>query len=113
MSRYSEETYTLEYALQNIGRGFWNKYKDDLDEFVRDTSRIDIANKIHREWDKLGNSPVGTNIRIEWAVAIYKHGDWEKAVGKKDTVIENKELCDYSFGELFKAIWIKIKRSFS
>ena len=32
-----------------------------------------------KEWDKkYGLSAFGTDIRIEWAIAIYNHGDWEK-----------------------------------
>ena len=79
MPRYKEKDYTLENALKNIGSSFWQIYKDDLYEYAKDSSRKDIFERIHKEWDESRHmSPNGTNIRIEWAVAIYNHGDWEE-----------------------------------
>ena len=81
MPRYNEKNYSLSYALENIGDYFWRMYKDDLFEYAKDQSRKDIFDRIHQTWDgPMQMSPNGTNIRIEWAVAIYKHGDWEKSI---------------------------------
>ncbi len=83
MPRYQKEQYTVETALQNIGEYFWKRYCDDLKTYAQNPARKDILEKIHNEWDKDGMSPFGTDIRIEWAVAIYQHGDWEKAMVSK------------------------------
>lgn len=81
MSRYKESDYSLSYALQNIGDYFWRLYRDDLKAYAVNRSRKDILQRIHDEWNHAaGCTPNGTDIRIEWAVAIYDHGDWEKAL---------------------------------
>ncbi len=81
MPRYSEQDYTLTYALENIRLGFWQEYHEDLYSYAVDRSRTDILEKIHKEWTlRRGKSRNGTEIRIEWAIAIYEHGDWEKAL---------------------------------
>ena len=80
MARYNEKNYSLSYALENIGELFWKIYKNDLFEYAKDRSKKDILEHIHQEWESTThNSPTGTDIRIEWAVAIYDHGDWDKA----------------------------------
>lgn len=80
MPRYNGRNYSLSYALENIGDYFWRMYQDDLLEYAKDQSREDIFERIHENWDiPMQMSPKGTNIRIEWAVAIYEHGDWEKS----------------------------------
>ena len=81
MPRYSEKNYSLHTALMNIGDYFWRLYRDDLKAFALNRSRIDIPQRIHAEWDHtMQLSPVGTDIRIEWALAIYDHGDWERSL---------------------------------
>lgn len=82
MPKYREKDYSLTYALQNIGDYFWRLYRDDLKQFAQDRTRTDIPERIHEEWDNgpLKFSPFGTDIRIEWAIAIYEHGDWEEAL---------------------------------
>ena len=56
-------------------------YREDLRVFAENRSRADIPQKIHDEWDNAAHcSAYGTDIRIEWALAIYDHGDWEKAL---------------------------------
>ena len=79
MARYTEQAYSVEAALENIGEFFWECYKEDLKTYAANPTRTDIVEKIHKEWDQNGLSPYGTTIRIEWAVAIYQHGDWAKA----------------------------------
>lgn len=99
MPKYKEENYSLSCALQNIGDYFWRLYRDDLKIYAENRHRHDIPEKIHAEWDPVKNfSPAGTDIRIEWAVAIYDHGDWEKALitpvppyDKKDESIEKTD----------------------
>ncbi len=81
MPKYNGTNYSLPYALENIGDYFWRIYQDDLLEYAKDQSRKDIFERIHQSWDApMQMSPNGTNIRIEWAVAIYNHGDWEKSI---------------------------------
>lgn len=80
MSRYNGKNYSLSYALENIGDYFFRMYRDDLLEYAKDQSRKDIFERIHRNWDgPMQMSSNGTDIRIEWAVAIYQHGDWDKS----------------------------------
>lgn len=83
MARYQEKNYSVATALKNIGEYFWQRYREDLKIYAQNPTRADILEKIHNEWDKSGVSPFGTDIRIEWAVAIYRHGDWETAVNSK------------------------------
>lgn len=41
---------------------------------------MDILQKIHNEWDGPNNcSASGTQIRFDWAMAIYDHGDWDRS----------------------------------
>ena len=81
MSKYKESDYSLSYALQNIGDYFWRLYRDDLKAYAANRARKDIPQRIHDEWDHAAQcTPFGTDIRIEWALAIYDHGDWEKAL---------------------------------
>ena len=80
MPRYKESEYSLENALMNIGEYFWTCYQDSLLSYAQDPAKTEIIDTIHKEWDRDGMSPFGTDIRIEWAVAIYQHGDWEKAL---------------------------------
>ena len=76
MARYSERSYSPSSAFKNMGSGFWAKYRDDLLIYAKDRSRVDVPEKIHSEWDGFLHRPNGTNIRIEWAMALYDHGDW-------------------------------------
>ena len=76
MSRYSEDSYTPEAAFRNIGASFWESYEGDLLAFAIDRSKTYIPKRIHVEWDGSGRSAYGTDIRIEWALALYDHGDW-------------------------------------
>lgn len=128
MARYQEKNYTVETALQNIGESFWQRYCADLKKYAQNPQRKDIVEKIHAEWDKGGLSPFGTDIRIEWAVAIYQHGDWEKAAASKvppyDVVASLTDQrrkypaefrCDNgvyvrSLSELFIAQWLYANR---
>ncbi|MDO5302648.1 MAG: hypothetical protein Q4E84_01950 [Clostridia bacterium] len=81
MSKYNKNNYSLSYALQNIGDTFWRTYQDDLLEYAKDQSRKDIIEHIRHDWtERWHMSPNGTQIRIDWAVAIYNHGDWEKSI---------------------------------
>ena len=82
MPKYCEKDYSLTYALENIGDYFWRLYRDDLREFAQNRTRTDIPERIHEEWDDgaLKHSPFGTDIRIEWAIAIFEHGDWDRAL---------------------------------
>lgn len=95
MARYNGKNYSLPYALENIGEYFWRIYQDDLFEYAKDQSRKDIFESIHQTWDaQMNMSSKGTDIRIEWAVAIYNHGDWEKSIkiavpNYKDTSTED------------------------
>ena len=87
MPRYNGKNYSLEYALENIGDYFWRIFREDLFEYAKDQSRQDIVENIHHDWDMPTKcTPVGTDWRIEWAVAIYNHGDWEKS---KKTPVPN------------------------
>lgn len=79
MARYKPENYSLPLALKNIGVTFWRLYKNDLKIIAEDRTRSDIIQKIHNEWNAASNcTAVGTQIRIEWAMAIYDHGDWDR-----------------------------------
>lgn len=82
MPKYVEKDYSVFKALENIGDYFWRLYNVDLLTFAKDRTRTDIPEKIHEEWDDgaLKRSPFGTDIRIEWALALYDHGDWEEAL---------------------------------
>ena len=82
MPKYVEKDYSVSKALENIGDYFWRLYNVDLLTFAKDRTRTDIPEKIHEEWDDgaLKRSPFGTDIRIEWALALYDHGDWEEAL---------------------------------
>ena len=80
MPKYREKDYSVENALYNIGDYFWKRYYEDLKTYVQNPWRKDIVERIHEDWDRNGMSPYGTDIRIEWAVQIYEHGDWEKAI---------------------------------
>lgn len=75
MPKYSEKTYSPQYALRNIGAAFWDEYSSALLAYAKDRPRADILAEIHTDWDARGNSPVGTDTRIEWALALYDHGD--------------------------------------
>lgn len=78
MAKYKPENYSLPSALKNIGITFWRLYRDDLKVFAEDRSRLDILQKIHNEWDEPNNCTAsGTQIRFDWAMAIYDHGDWD------------------------------------
>lgn len=82
LPRYREEDYSPTAALENIGSTFLQMYREELKAYAQNPGRREIVEKIHSEWDtKYGHSAGGTDIRIEWAVALYRHGDWEKAVG--------------------------------
>lgn len=84
MPRYNEKDYSISNALKNIGDYFWRLYKDDLKAYAEDRTRNDIITRIHEEWDNPPLlKPFGTDIRIEWALAIYDHGDWEKCQSYK------------------------------
>ena len=75
------ENYSISYALWNIGDYFWRLYREDLRFFAENRSRTDIVERIHAEWNPTsGCTSSGTNIRIEWALAIYDHGDWEESL---------------------------------
>jgi hypothetical protein len=76
MPKYSEHSYSPQSALNNIGVTFWEEYKNALFAYAEDRSNTSIPETIHSEWDALGHSSSGTNIRIEWALALYDHGDW-------------------------------------
>ena len=81
MPKYQPEDYSLPYALQNIGYSFWKNYQNDLLTLAKNRQRTDIIEKIHSEWNATTNCiPTGTNIRIEWAMAIFDYGDWEKSL---------------------------------
>lgn len=81
MPKYNEKDYSLLTALENIGDYFWRNYQDDLRLYAENRNRTDIPQRIHEEWDTTMNmSPYGTDIRIEWALAIYDHGDWDKSL---------------------------------
>ncbi len=81
MPGYNGRNYSLTYALENIGDYFWRIYRDDLLAYAKDPSRKDIIERIHQEWNgQTGCKKSGTDIRIEWAVQIYNHGDWEKSL---------------------------------
>lgn len=81
MAGYREEEYTLETALRNINVNFLRMFQEELKVLAENPGRTDIVQKIHSEWNNKYNcNPNGTNIRIEWAVAIYHHGDWKKAM---------------------------------
>ena len=130
MPKYREEDYSLEYALLNININFFKYYQDDLKTYAQNPNRTDIVDRIHDEWDsKYNMSPYGTDIRIEWAVAIYEHGDWEKAIATNE--VYNKPVtsapidqrkrypadfrCDNgiyvrSLSELFIADWLYANR---
>ena len=75
------ENYSISYALENIGDYFWRPYREDLRIFAANRNRTDIVERIHAEWNPAsGCKPNGTNIRIEWALAIYDHGDWAESL---------------------------------
>lgn len=81
MARYKESDYSIQKALENIGDYFWRLFRDDLYIYASDRTRRDVFERIHSEWDNPPMlNPVGTDIRIEWAIAIYDHGDWEKSL---------------------------------
>jgi len=81
MGKYKPENYSLPLAIKNIGITFWRLYKNDLKIIAEDRTRSDIVQKIHNEWNAANNcSAVGTQIRIEWALAIYDHGDWDRTI---------------------------------
>ena len=89
MSRYDPKNYSLENALSNIGASFWARFCNDLKAYAANRTRVDIVQKIHDEWESSsGLSSSGTNIRIEWACAIYDHNDWDKAAGIREIPIE-------------------------
>ena len=75
------ENYSISYALWNIGDYFWRLYCEDLKFFAENRDRRDIVERIHAEWNSAAKcKPSGTDIRIEWALAIYDHGDWEESL---------------------------------
>ena len=81
MSKYTEKDYTLHKALENIGDYFRRLYRDDLRVYAQDRPRKDILQRIREQWDNAARcNPFGTDIRIEWAMAIYDHGDWERSL---------------------------------
>ena len=106
MSRYDERSYSKQYALKNIGAAFLEKYRSDLLAYAQDRTRSDIPARIHEEWDATGRSPSGTDIRIEWALALYDHDDWPgvkkaaetKEPGKRQTAeTADKKRCSNCF----------------
>lgn len=76
MARFSERSYSPSNAFKNMGSGFWAKYRDDLLIYAKDRTRVDIPEKIHSEWDGFLHRRGGIDIRIDWAIALYDHGDW-------------------------------------
>lgn len=130
MPRYKEKDYSLENALQNININFLLLFQEELKTYAQHPECIDIVEKIHREWDeKYGLKSNGTDIRIEWAVAIYNHGDWERALSTKEVYKQQKNTtridlrknypaefrCDNgvyvrSLSELFIADWLYANR---
>lgn len=91
MAKYKPENYSLALALKNIGVSFWRFYRDDLKIFAEDRNRLDIIEKIHREWNCPNNcTAAGTQIRIEWAMAIYDHGDWDRST--EAPVVQNSKI---------------------
>ena len=80
MAKYRPENYSLPLAIKNIGITFWRLYRNDLKVFAEDRTRLDILQKIHNEWDGPNNCTAsGTQIRFDWAMAIYDHGDWDRS----------------------------------
>lgn len=130
MARYNEKDYSLETALRNINVNFLRMFQDDLLTLAKNPDRMDIVRKIHEAWNhKYNCSPSGTDIRIEWAMAIYRHGDWEKALGTAEPEKQEKISgendprkkypaefrCDNgvyvrSLSELFVADWLYANR---
>lgn len=85
MPRYREEDYSVERAVENINPSFLEIYREELETYAQDPTRQDIVDYIHSQWDgKYGLMPSGTDIRIEWAIALYQHGDWEKALALRE-----------------------------
>lgn len=76
MSEISDYMYSSRKAFKSIGKKFWARYKDDLLAFAKDQTKTEIPKRIHAGWDGLFHWPSGTDRRIEWAVALYEHGDW-------------------------------------
>ena len=126
MPKYSEKDYSIDTALKNIGASFFRMFQNELRVYAENPKHIDIIQKIHSNWDdKYNCSPFGTDIRIEWAVAIYNHGDWQKALDKAGAIQEKSSSvvtdprknypadfrCDNgiyvrSLSELFIADWL-------
>ena len=80
MAKYKSENYSLPVAIKNIGITFWRLYRNNLKVFAEDRTRLDILQKIHNEWDGPNNCTAsGTQIRFDWAMAIYDHGDWDRS----------------------------------
>lgn len=80
MAKYRPKNYSLPLAIKNIGITFWRLYRNDLKVFAEDRTRLDILQKIHNEWDGPNNCTAsGTQIRFDWAMAIYDHGDWDRS----------------------------------
>ena len=81
MPPYKKNDYSISNALENIGEYFWKLYREDLKEYAQDRTRTDIVKRIHNEWNNPPHLTArGTDIRIDWALAIYDHGDWEKSL---------------------------------
>ena len=74
--KYNEVLYSAHVAMKNIGVRFWDKYEDDLFAFAKDRSKTDIVASIHASWDRFWRFPSWTDKRIDWALALYDHGDW-------------------------------------
>lgn len=97
MPRYSERSYSPQSALNNIGATFWAEYKNALFAYAEDRSKTSIPETIHSEWDALGHSSSGTDIRIEWALALYDHGDWPEngsSPGQNQGTAESRSLLE-------------------
>lgn len=130
MAQYREEDYSLDNALKNINANFFRMFKEELRLLAVAPERVDVAEQIHREWNqKYHCTPNGTSIRIEWAIAIHKHGDWDKALSavesgqQRNTLVvsdpRKKYPADFrcengvyvrSLSELFIADWLYMNK---
>lgn len=76
MRKYSDHLYSPSRAMKSIGSNFWGKYRADLLAYAKDQTRSGIPERIHADWDGFFHWPCCTDKRIEWAVALFEHGDW-------------------------------------
>ena len=74
--KFDEDLYSAQAAKKNIGKRFWVRYKDELLALARERSKTDITESIHASWDRFWRFPSWTDRRIDWALALYDHGDW-------------------------------------